>query len=79
VVPRETLLDRSIAIADKIAAQAPLGVRATIASARKALLEGPDAAAKALRPEIVRLMKSEDAREGVQSFRERRAGKYVGR
>jgi len=79
VVPRETLLDRSIAIAEKIAAQAPLGVRATIASARKALAEGPHAAAKALRPEIVRLMKTEDAREGVQSFRERRAGKYLGR
>ncbi len=79
VVPRETLLERSASIAEKIAAQAPLGVRATLASARKALFEGPAAAMKALRPEIVRVMKSEDAREGVQSFRERRAGKYLGR
>ncbi|MGO9834186.1 MAG: crotonase/enoyl-CoA hydratase family protein [Polyangiaceae bacterium] len=79
VVPRENLLDRSVAIAEKIAAQAPLGVRSTIASARRARSEGPAAAIDALRPEIVRLMKTEDAREGVQSFRERRPGRYVGR
>jgi len=79
VVPRDTLLDRSVAVAEKIADRAPLGVLATLASARKARSEGQAAAIQALRPEIVRLMKSEDAREGVQSFLERRAGKYLGR
>jgi enoyl-CoA hydratase/carnithine racemase len=79
VVPREKLLDHGVAIAEKIAAQDPLGVRATLASARKGRSQGHAAAIEALRPEIVRLMKSEDAREGVQSFRERRAGRYVGR
>src|SRR5271168_78230 len=44
-------LDRAIAIAETIAAQAPLGVRATIASARQALNE--EAVARALLPEIV--------------------------
>ena len=73
------LLPRAVAIATTIAAQAPLGVRATIASARKAQREGPEAAARALRGEIVKLMQSEDAREGLASFMERRAGNFTGR
>jgi enoyl-CoA hydratase len=78
VVAREKLFDRAVAIAEKIAAQAPLGVQATLASARTARSEGHASAVRALRPEIVRLMKSNDAREGLQSFLERRAGKYTG-
>ncbi len=70
-------LDHAIAIAESIAAQAPLGVRATIASARKALNE--EAAARALLPEIVRLMATEDAREGLMSFIERRTAKFSGK
>ncbi len=70
-------LDRAIAIAETIAAQAPLGVRATLESARRSRNE--EAAARALLPEIVRLMKTEDAREGLMSFIERRAAKFTGR
>jgi enoyl-CoA hydratase/carnithine racemase len=79
VVPRDNLLERATAMAERIAAQAPLGVRATLASAQKAFREGPEAAIKALRPMITRLMASDDAREGVQSFIERRAGNFQGR
>jgi enoyl-CoA hydratase/carnithine racemase len=79
VATRDKLLERATAIAERIAAQAPLGVRATLASAQKAYREGPDAAIKALRPMITRLMASDDAREGVQSFIERRAGNFQGR
>jgi enoyl-CoA hydratase/carnithine racemase len=70
-------LERAIALAETIAAQAPLGVYATIASARKSLLEEP--AARALLPEVMRLMATEDAREGLQSFVERRAAKFSGK
>jgi enoyl-CoA hydratase/carnithine racemase len=79
VVARDALLARATAIAEKIAAQAPLGVRATIESARRAVREGEIAAARALRPTAVDLMKTEDAKEGVQSFVERRAGRFTGR
>jgi enoyl-CoA hydratase/carnithine racemase len=79
VLARSALLERAVAIAERIAAQAPLGVRETIASARKGLREGHVAAARALRATIVRLMQTADAREGVQSFIERRAGKFEGR
>lgn len=70
-------LERAIAIAETIAAQAPLGVMATIASARRAVQEAE--AARALLPEIQRLMATEDAREGLMSFLERRAAKFAGR
>jgi enoyl-CoA hydratase/carnithine racemase len=70
-------LERAIAIAETIAAQAPLGVMATIASARRAMYEAE--AARALLPETQRLMATDDAREGLMSFIERRAGKFTGR
>jgi enoyl-CoA hydratase/carnithine racemase len=70
-------LERAIAIAETIAAQAPLGVKATIESARRALFE--EAAARALMPEIQKLMQSEDAKEGLMSFLERRAARFSGK
>jgi len=76
VVPPGEQLARAIAIAERIAAQAPLGVRATIASARRALVE--QAAAAELMPEILRLMQSADAREGMMSFLQRRDAKFTG-
>ncbi len=79
VASRDKLLERATAIAERVAAQAPLGVRATLASAHKAFREGPEAAIKSLRPMATRLMATEDAREGVQSFMERRAGQFQGR
>lgn len=77
VVPPGEQLERAIAIAETIAAQAPLGVQATIASARSAVEQ--EAAARALLPEIMRLMASEDAREGLMSFLERRSANFTGR
>lgn len=77
IVEPERQLARAIELAETIAAQAPLGVQATIASARKALTE--EAAARALLPEMMRLMATEDAREGLMSFIERRNAKFVGK
>jgi enoyl-CoA hydratase/carnithine racemase len=73
------LRERAIAIAERIAAQAPLGVRATLANAQLARRDGEAAAVKALRAEVMALMATEDAREGIQSFLERRPGRFVGR
>jgi enoyl-CoA hydratase len=79
VTTRADLLDRAVAIAEKVAAQAPLGVRATIASARVGLRAGEDAAAQALPGQLATLLTSDDKREGVQSFIERRPGKFTGK
>ena len=79
VLQREALLGRAVAIGERIAGQAPQGVRATLANARLAEREGEVAAARALRGEIQKLMATDDAREGLQSFLERRAGRFTGR
>jgi len=62
-------------IADRAA---PLGVKATLASAHLARTQGDTAAIDRLRPEVVRLFGTADAAEGVQSFIERRAARFVG-
>jgi enoyl-CoA hydratase len=71
-------LARALELAERIAAQAPLGVRATLASARLAIADEAAAAAR-LMPDLRPIMASDDAREGVQSFLERRAARFTGR
>ena len=79
VVAHGTQIDKAVEIAERISAQAPLGVRATIESARKLQREGFDAAARDLMPQVLKLFRTEDAREGVQSFIERRDGNFTGK
>lgn len=79
IVEHGKQIDKAIEIAERISAQAPLGVQATIVSARKLQREGFGAAAKDLMPQVLKLFASEDAREGVQSFIERRDGNFTGR
>ena len=67
------------AIAQTIAEQAPLGVRATLASARLAITEGEQAAIERLIPDLEPILHSEDVNEGLQSFIERRQAKFQGR
>ena len=72
-------IEKAVEIAETISRQAPLGVRATIESARKMQTEGFTKAKEYLTPHILRLFASEDAKEGVQSFLERREGKFSGK
>jgi enoyl-CoA hydratase/carnithine racemase len=73
-------VDRALEIAEAIATKSgPLGVKATLASAHRARLEGESAAFARLEPDMADLFDSEDGREGLQSFIERRAAKFVGR
>jgi len=79
VVPPGEQLACATAIAERIAAQAPLAVRATLASARLAAEHGPAAALAQLEAEARGLMHTDDAVEGVRSFVERRDGRFKGR
>lgn len=79
VVEPGAQLSRAIEIAERISAQAPLGVQATLASARTAVSNGFDAATSDLLPKIVELMSTEDAQEGLMSFLERRTAQFKGR
>ena len=79
VVERGDLLNRAHALAEVIACQAPLGVYATLASSRAALAETEAAAAARLLPDLKPLLGSDDMREGMQSFLERRDGSFRGK
>jgi enoyl-CoA hydratase len=75
----EEALEKAIAIAGQIARCAPAAVRATRRSARLAYEEGFEAAVARLMPDLVRIYETEDAKEGVASFLERRAATFTGR
>jgi enoyl-CoA hydratase/carnithine racemase len=72
-------VEKAIEIAEKISKQAPLGVRATVQSARMVQTDGFEKAKQQLTPQIRALFASEDAKEGVQSFLERREGNFTGK
>ena len=79
VTPAGEQFDRAFEIAERIAKQAPLGVQATLNNARMSLDEGERAAMPRLLPDLMPIMKSEDAEEGVNSFVERREARFQGR
>lgn len=77
VVPVGQQVDRAVELASRIAAQAPLGVRATLASARAALDDHTGALSR-LASDLQPLLTSADAAEGVQSFIQRRTATFTG-
>jgi enoyl-CoA hydratase len=73
-------VERATEIAERIASSAaPLGVRATLASAQRAIVEGERAAVERLDEDVIALFGTEDGAEGMMSFMERRSAKFVGR
>ena len=79
VVPAGEEFKRALAYAERIAEQAPLAVYAMMESARLAQDQGWQAAVAAIPATQKRLYNSEDAKEGIQSFIEKRAAKFEGR
>lgn len=79
VTPLGQHLDKAVEIAETIARQAPLGVYATLKSARLTRKLAEQDAIADLMPTLAEIMKSEDAKEGVQSFVERREAVFKGK
>lgn len=79
VVPDSDAHARGLELARRIAAQAPLAVQATLASARLAVREGDAAAEARLQPELVRLLATDDARLGHEAFLRRGTAEWTGR
>jgi enoyl-CoA hydratase/carnithine racemase len=79
VVAPEELFDAALEVATRVASRAPLAVQASLASARRAVEEGPESARQELMSQARALMDSEDAGEGMQSFVERRDAVFRGR
>ena len=78
VVDDDKVFDTGLSLAENIAAQAPLAVQASLDSSRSYLLDGLDECARLVAREAP-LMQSEDAAEGVASFKERRQAVFNGR
>jgi enoyl-CoA hydratase len=73
-------VDRAIELATAIATKsAPLGVKATLASAHRARLEGEAEGFGRLDADMADLFDTEDGHEGLRSFVERREARFVGR
>jgi enoyl-CoA hydratase/carnithine racemase len=79
VCPHGEQLARAVALAEVIAAQAPLGVYATLASSRAAIPGTEVDAATRLLPDLQPIMGSADVREGMAAFMERRPGRFEGK
>lgn len=79
VVKDGSQFDRALQIAERVAAQAPLAVQATLANARLTVREGDAAAEAALQPTLVALAGSEDAGIGMEAFLSRKPALFVGR
>lgn len=79
VTTPDRLLDRALELADSIATKAaPLAVRGALRTAHRAVDEGHDHSVGEYLTEIHTLFGTADAREGVQSFVERRAAEFKG-
>lgn len=66
-------------IAAGIAAAAPLGVQAILKSSRLARYSGEQMAADHIFDDMAEVLHSEDAKEGIQSFNERREAVFKGK
>ena len=68
----------ALEIAEKIAKAAPLGVSGSLSSSKVSVSEGQEAAKQRLFPDLQPVMASEDVKEGIQSFLERREAVFKG-
>lgn len=78
VVPAGKQVERAIALAEIIAKNAPLGIQVTKEAGRKFIEAGERAAIDVIAKIHDRVMNSEDAKEGIKSFVERRAAVFRG-
>ncbi len=79
VVPAESVLDKAMEIAQKIAANGPLAVKAIRKSARACLGVEEKEALKIESKISAPIFQTEDAKEGPAAFMQKRKPKYTGR
>jgi enoyl-CoA hydratase len=79
VVPHDQLLPTAVALAREIAANPPLAVQRIKAGLRRALDPDWDELGRWVGASLAELFRTDDHREGVAAFLERREPRYVGR
>ena len=71
--------DKALELARRVASAAPLGVRNALKSCRVAALQGEEAAKAIIFKDVAEVMRSEDMKEGLLSFIERRDAVFKGK
>lgn len=79
VVPHAELIDEALALADRIAANPPLAVRRLKAGLRRALDPDWHELGRWVAGSLAELFRSEDHREGVRAFLDKRPPRFEGR
>jgi len=79
VVPHERVLPEALALADQIAANPPLAVRKLKAGLARALDPDWDQLGRWVSTSLAELFRTEDHREGVRAFLEKRPPRFEGR
>ena len=78
VVPKDQVLDTALALAERVAANAPIAVRITKQIVWEEAGNHDDAEWAAIRAKAAPAFASDDAREGAAAFAERRAPEWTG-
>lgn len=79
VLPHERLLEETMSYAEQIAAQAPIAVQFAKRTLMRSLDNSLDAQLELEWPHQVAAFDTDDAKEGIAAFRERRPPRFTGR
>lgn len=79
ILKPEALFDRALELAGSIANAAPLGIKATMASANAARYDGDNAGLGMLNEQLIKLMTTKGVEEGVMAMLGKRLAQFTGK